>query len=47
VRIDGAGFVPGPPTAPFGSEARAILEWAGFTAADVERLLAGGAVTPA
>jgi crotonobetainyl-CoA:carnitine CoA-transferase CaiB-like acyl-CoA transferase len=47
VQVDGAGFVPGPPTAPFGSEARAILAWAGFGAADVERLASGGAVTPA
>ena len=46
VRIDGAGFVPGPPTPPFGSEARAILQWAGFAAPDVERLLASGVVTP-
>ena len=47
VRLDAEGFVAGPPTAPFGTEARAILEWAGFGPADVERLLAGGAVTPA
>jgi crotonobetainyl-CoA:carnitine CoA-transferase CaiB-like acyl-CoA transferase len=46
VRVDGAGFVPGPPTAPFGSEARAILAWAGFAEPDVRRLLDGGAVTP-
>jgi crotonobetainyl-CoA:carnitine CoA-transferase CaiB-like acyl-CoA transferase len=46
VRLDAAGFVAGPPTAPFGSEARAILEWAGFRGADAERLLSGGAVTP-
>lgn len=46
LQLDGAGFVPGPPTAPFGSEARTILEWAGFAPRDVERLLAGGAVTP-
>ena len=47
VRLDAEGFVAGPPTAPFGTEARAILEWAGFGPADIERLLAGGAVTPA
>ena len=33
-------------TPPFGSEARAILAWAGFGEAEVQRLLAGGAVTP-
>jgi len=38
--------VPGPPTAAFGTEVRAILTWAGFGERDVERLLAGGAVTP-
>ncbi|MBI2216599.1 MAG: CoA transferase [Candidatus Rokubacteria bacterium] len=41
-----AGFAPGPPTAPFGSEVRAILTWAGFGGPAVERLLIGGAVTP-
>jgi crotonobetainyl-CoA:carnitine CoA-transferase CaiB-like acyl-CoA transferase len=46
VSVDEDGFVPGPPTPPFGSEARAILEWAGFAPAAVARLLAGGAVTP-
>jgi crotonobetainyl-CoA:carnitine CoA-transferase CaiB-like acyl-CoA transferase len=46
VRLDADGFVAGPPTPPFGSEARAILEWAGFGPSDVDRLLAGGAVTP-
>jgi len=46
VHLDGDGFTPGPPTAAFGSEARAILEWSGFTQRDVERLLAGGAVKP-
>jgi crotonobetainyl-CoA:carnitine CoA-transferase CaiB-like acyl-CoA transferase len=46
VRLDGDGFVAGPPTPPFGSETRAILGWAGFAERDVERLLAGGAVTP-
>jgi hypothetical protein len=33
-------------TPPFGSEARAILGWAGFDEAEVQRLLASGAVTP-
>jgi crotonobetainyl-CoA:carnitine CoA-transferase CaiB-like acyl-CoA transferase len=47
VGLGDGGFAPGPPTAPFGSEVRAILEWAGFTAPDVQRLLGGGAVTPA
>jgi formyl-CoA transferase len=46
VKLDGDGFAPGPPTAPFGSEARAILEWAGFAAADVKRLIDSGVVTP-
>jgi crotonobetainyl-CoA:carnitine CoA-transferase CaiB-like acyl-CoA transferase len=40
------GFAPAPLTPPFGSEVRAILAWAGFAERDVERLLAGGAVTP-
>jgi CoA:oxalate CoA-transferase len=47
VHLDGGGFAPGPPTPPFGSETREILCWAGFGDADVARLLAGGAVTPA
>jgi len=47
LRVDDAGFVPGPPTPPFGSEARAILEWAGFAEPDVRRLLDGGAVRAA
>jgi crotonobetainyl-CoA:carnitine CoA-transferase CaiB-like acyl-CoA transferase len=46
VRVDAGGFVPGPPTAALGSEAREILAWAGFAERDVERLVAGGAVTP-
>jgi CoA:oxalate CoA-transferase len=46
VRLDGEGFVAGPPTAPFGSEARAILEWAGLPSDTVDRLLKGGAVDP-
>jgi hypothetical protein len=46
VHLDEAGFTPGPHTPPFGSEARAILEWAGFARHDVQRLLEGGAVTP-
>jgi formyl-CoA transferase len=46
LRLDDSGFVAGPPTAAFGSETRAILAWAGFAAPDVERLLAGGAVSP-
>jgi formyl-CoA transferase len=45
VHLDGEGFVPAPPTRPFGSETRAILEWAGFGDTDVQRLMAGGAVT--
>lgn len=44
VRLDAGGFVAGPPTGPFGSEARAILEWAGFPRDAVDRLLKGGAV---
>jgi crotonobetainyl-CoA:carnitine CoA-transferase CaiB-like acyl-CoA transferase len=46
VFLDGGGFAPGRPTAAFGSETQAILEWAGFGGADVERLLGSGAVTP-
>ena len=46
VQVDANGFVPGLPTAAFGSEARAILAWAGFAERDVDRLIAGGAVTP-
>jgi formyl-CoA transferase len=40
------GFAPAPPTPAFGSEVREILAWAGFGAAEVERLLGGGAVSP-
>lgn len=40
------GFTPAAPTPEFGSEVREILAWAGFSVRDVERLLAGGAVTP-
>ena len=46
VRVDADGFVAGAVTPPFGSEARAILTWAGFGEADVQRLLDCGAVTP-
>jgi crotonobetainyl-CoA:carnitine CoA-transferase CaiB-like acyl-CoA transferase len=46
VRVGEDGFVPAPPTAPFGSEVRDVLAWAGFAGADVERLVAGGAVAP-
>jgi len=46
VSVDDKGFAPGPPTAPFGSEAHAILQWAGFAPADVKRLLDSGVVTP-
>ena len=46
VQVGDAGFAPASPTAAFGSEARAILEWAGFSEPEVRRLLAGGAVTP-
>jgi crotonobetainyl-CoA:carnitine CoA-transferase CaiB-like acyl-CoA transferase len=47
VHLGEDGFTPGLPTAAFGSEVRAILEWASFAEPDVQRLLAGGAVTPA
>ena len=43
LRLDGDGFVAGAPTPPFGSETEALLRWAGFGEADVQRLLAGGA----
>lgn len=46
VQVGDGGFAAGPPTAAFGSEAGAILAWAGFSDRDVQRLLAGGAVTP-
>jgi formyl-CoA transferase len=46
LRMGDGGFAPSPPTAAFGSETRGILEWAGFSEPDVQRLLAGGAVTP-
>jgi crotonobetainyl-CoA:carnitine CoA-transferase CaiB-like acyl-CoA transferase len=46
VRLDEDGFAPGPPTPAFGSEVRAILEWAGFGEAEVKRLLESGVVTP-
>ena len=46
VRLNDDGFVAGPPTPRFGSEVQAILEWAGFDAADSKRLLDGGSVTP-
>jgi len=46
VHLDDGGFTPGPPTAAFGSETRAILEWAGFAERDVQRLLASGVVRP-
>jgi hypothetical protein len=46
VRVDDDGFAPGEVTPPFGNEVRAILSWPGFSGADVERLLAGGVVTP-
>jgi crotonobetainyl-CoA:carnitine CoA-transferase CaiB-like acyl-CoA transferase len=45
--LDGGGFTAAPPTPAFGSEVRAILEWAGFAERDVDRLVAGGAVSPA
>jgi crotonobetainyl-CoA:carnitine CoA-transferase CaiB-like acyl-CoA transferase len=44
VTLDGEGFAPAAPTPAFGSETRAILEWAGFAETDLPRLLAGGAV---
>jgi len=47
VRLDSDGFVAGPPTPAFGSETRALLAWAGFAERDVDRLLAGGAVSRA
>jgi crotonobetainyl-CoA:carnitine CoA-transferase CaiB-like acyl-CoA transferase len=45
LRLNGDGFVAGAPTPPFGSETAALLAWAGFSEADVKRLLAGGATT--
>jgi crotonobetainyl-CoA:carnitine CoA-transferase CaiB-like acyl-CoA transferase len=46
VRQGEGGFAAGGPTPPFGSETREILAWAGFASGDVERLVAGGAVSP-
>ena len=46
VGLDVDGFRAGPPTAAFGSEAKAILEWAGVPPSEVERLIATGIVTP-
>jgi CoA:oxalate CoA-transferase len=46
LRLDDTGFRAAAPTPAFGSEARAILEWAGFDERAVDRLLAGGAVSP-
>jgi hypothetical protein len=46
VRVDYDGFALGEVTPPFGNEVRAILSRPGFSGADVERLLAGGVVTP-
>jgi crotonobetainyl-CoA:carnitine CoA-transferase CaiB-like acyl-CoA transferase len=42
VGLDGAGFRPSPPTAPFGSETRALLGDLGFTKEKIEGLLAEG-----
>jgi formyl-CoA transferase len=42
VTLDGDGFQPGPATPPFGSEARAILASLGFSADEVQRLVADG-----
>ena len=43
LRIDKAGFTPGAPVAPFGSDTRGILAGAGFTEAEVERFIESGA----
>jgi crotonobetainyl-CoA:carnitine CoA-transferase CaiB-like acyl-CoA transferase len=40
VKMDGGGFSPGAATPPFGSESRAILQDLGFSAAEVEALVA-------
>lgn len=45
VRLGGNGFVSAPPTAPFGSETRAILGELGFSAADVDSLIADRVTT--
>lgn len=47
VGMDGGGFLPAPPTPPFGSETRAILGELGFTSAQVAALLAEGATREA
>ena len=41
-RLDGPGFVPAPATAAFGSETETLLEWLGFGADEVSRLVAAG-----
>jgi crotonobetainyl-CoA:carnitine CoA-transferase CaiB-like acyl-CoA transferase len=40
VKMDGDGFRPGAATPPFGSEARALLQAAGFDAAEIDALVA-------
>jgi CoA:oxalate CoA-transferase len=40
IGLDAAGFQPSPPTAPFGSETRAILGDLGFSKEEIERFLA-------
>jgi crotonobetainyl-CoA:carnitine CoA-transferase CaiB-like acyl-CoA transferase len=42
VGLDGPGFRPAPPTAPYGSETRAILHGLGFSPAEVAGFLADG-----
>ncbi|MGH7279131.1 MAG: CaiB/BaiF CoA transferase family protein [Candidatus Rokuibacteriota bacterium] len=42
VGMDGGGFAPAPPTAPFGSEARAILRDLGFSDAEVASFVEAG-----
>jgi len=44
VKLNTDGFRPGPPTLPFGSEARAILAEIGLDRAEVERAVQSGAV---
>jgi crotonobetainyl-CoA:carnitine CoA-transferase CaiB-like acyl-CoA transferase len=43
IRLDGDGFRPGAPTAPFASETRTILRDVGFSDRDIDDLVKGGA----
>ena len=44
LQLDGDGYRPGPPTAAFGSETRAILTELGLSGDEIERAVTDGAV---